>query len=412
MHDFRFGLTPMAFPLGRRAASLIFTGIAFIASGCGDDAGSTTGPEAVPALAVSSTAAPLTFSMVALGGWHTCGVVPTHYAYCWGLNNDGQLGDGTTQNRSRPTPVSRQLRFIQVDGGYSHSCGVTMANLAFCWGLSDHGQLGFGGLSSKLQPIAVAGGLRFRQVSVGPYHSCGVTTDDRGYCWGDNSRGQLGDGTGTLRRTPVPVAGGLRFRRIDTAGYTCGLTTGDKVYCWGGGNGTPGSSKLVPTAIPGGRSFRQASVGCGIAADRKGYCWDNYGQPSALAGGLSYNTLAVGLVHACGVTTGNRAYCWGSNSTGALGDGTETDRAAPTAVLGGLSFSGVDPGLGWQLRGNHQRPGVLLGSQRLRAARRRHQHGTGRLSHPAVRKAAEGGDRTRVSEISLDLELTFRASDR
>jgi len=324
----------------QKIRSLVLTGMALIASGCAEDAESPTGPETAPDLAVSSTAAALTFSMVALGGWHTCGVVPTHYAYCWGLNTNGQLGDGTTQNRSRPTPVGRGLRFVQVDGGYYHSCGVTMANLAFCWGLSDHGQLGFGGLSSKSQPIAVAGGLRFRQVSVGPYHSCGVTTDDRAYCWGWNYGGQLGDGTTTERRTPVPVAGGLRFKRIDAAGYTCGLTTDNKAYCWGG-------QHHQPTAIPGGMSFRRVSAGCGLAADRRGYCWGDYGQPQALAGGLSYNTLAVGLVHSCAVTTGNRAYCWGDNFTGALGDGTTTDRATPTAVLGGLSFSGVDPGLGY-----------------------------------------------------------------
>ena len=335
MHDIRVGLTRAAF----RRASLLLTGIALISTGCDEDAESPTGPEAAPEIAVSSAATPLTFTMVAAGGWHSCGVVPTNYAYCWGLNDNGQLGDGTTQNRSRPTPVSRRLRFVQVDGGYYHSCGVTSSNLAYCWGLSDHGQLGNGWLQSRLEPFLVAGGLRFRQVSVGPYHSCGVTTDDRAYCWGWNYAGQLGDGTTTERRKPVPVAGGLRFSRIDAAGYTCGLTTGNKVYCWGGENHRP-------TAIPGGRSFREASAGCGLVEKRLGYCWTDYGEPQPLAGWRTYNTLKVGLTHACGVTTGNRAYCWGDNFTGSLGDGTEIDRATPTAVLGGLSFMGVDPGQG------------------------------------------------------------------
>jgi alpha-tubulin suppressor-like RCC1 family protein len=322
----------------------LLAGIALIATGC-DDTQSPTGPEAEPDLAVSATATPLTFTMVAAGQTHTCGVVPTNYAYCWGLNDNGQLGNGTTGNRSRPTPVARGLRFVQVDAGASHSCGVTLTNLAFCWGVSNYGQLGYGGLSTRLQPVAVAGGqIRFRQVNLGALHSCGIATDDRAYCWGANFAGQLGDGTTINRPRPVLVAGGLRFRRIAAGGYTCGLTTGNKVYCWGGG-------RLQPTAIPGGMTFVQATAGCGLVADRRAYCWSDFGQPEPLAGGLSYNTLVMSGLRACGVTTGNRAYCWGDNFTGSLGDGTETTRAVPTAVLGGLSFRGVDAGPGWHTCG-------------------------------------------------------------
>src|SRR5688572_3301894 len=100
----------MAFPL--------LAGIGLIATGCNEDSGLPTGPEGTPELAETAVATPLTFTMVAAGGWHTCGVVPTNYAYCWGQNTDGRLGDGTTQNRSRPTPVARGLRFVQVDAGY------------------------------------------------------------------------------------------------------------------------------------------------------------------------------------------------------------------------------------------------------------------------------------------------------
>jgi alpha-tubulin suppressor-like RCC1 family protein len=63
----------------------------------------------------------------------------------------------------------------------------------------------------------------------------------------------------------------------------------------------------------------------------------------AVAGELSYNQLVSGG-HTCGVTTLNKAYCWGYNFTGALGDGSETNRLTPTAVLGGLLFDGVTPG--------------------------------------------------------------------
>jgi alpha-tubulin suppressor-like RCC1 family protein len=321
----------------RVARAGLVVGLGWFISACSEDTTAPTVPE--PALEVSAAAASaLNFRMVATGGWHTCGVASDNRAYCWGFNEFGQLGVGHRLDRSRPAPVDRPLLFLQVDGGYYHSCGVTTDNLAYCWGDSEFGQLGFGGFRKRVRPVPVAGGLRFRQVSLGALHSCGVTTDNRAYCWGANYAGQLGDGTTTRRPAPVPVAGGLRFRRIDAGGYTCGVTTADKVYCWGG-------EHHVPTAIPGGLSFRNISAGCGITADGQGYCWEGYMQPQPVPGGFSFNQL-VRSGRTCGVTTAHKAYCWGDNFAGALGDGTETDRTSPTAVLGGIMFSGVSPGPG------------------------------------------------------------------
>jgi alpha-tubulin suppressor-like RCC1 family protein len=327
----------------RVARACLVAGLGWFIPACSEDTTAPTAPE--PALEVSAAAAPaLNFRMVATGGFHTCGVASDNRAYCWGLNGDGQLGVGHRLNRSRPTPVDRPLLFLQVDGGNYHSCGVTTDNLAYCWGNSEFGQLGFGGFRKRVRPVPVAGGLRFRQVSLGALHSCGVTTDNRAYCWGANYAGQLGDGTTTRRPAPVAVAGGLRFRRIGAGGYTCGVTTADKVYCWGG-------EHHVPTAIPGGLSFRSVSAGCAITADRKGYCWESYGQPQPVSG-FSFTQL-VRSGRTCGVTTASKAYCWGDNFAGALGDGTETDRTSPTAVLGGIMFSGVSPGPGYHTCGTN-----------------------------------------------------------
>jgi alpha-tubulin suppressor-like RCC1 family protein len=193
--------------------------------------------------------------------------------------------------------------------------------------------------------VAVTGGFHFRLVTAGALHSCALTLENKAYCWGANFDGQVGDGTTIKRTAPTAVAGGLRFSRIKSSGgYTCGLTTSDKTYCWGG--------TLVPVLLPGGFSFRQVTSGCGLTADRKAYCWggNQTGRvgdgtttdrtaPVAVAGELSYNQLVSG-----GVTTLNKAYCWGYNFTGALGDGSETNRLTPTAVLGGLLFDGVTPG--------------------------------------------------------------------
>jgi alpha-tubulin suppressor-like RCC1 family protein len=321
----------------RLTSACLVGGLVWLIPACREDTTAPAAPD--PDLAVSAAAAPLTFKTVAPGGFHTCGVASDNRVYCWGLNDNGQLGIGNRVKRSRPTPVDRPLFFKQVDGGLYHTCGVTTDNLAYCWGISDYGQLGFGGFTQRTRPTPVTGGLHFLQVNLGSLHSCGLTTDNRAYCWGANYAGQLGNGTTTRSPRPVPVAGGLRFKKIDVAGYSCGLTFENAVYCWGG-------EHLVPTEIPGGIRFSNISAGCGVTADHRGYCWQGYAAPQPVPGGLSFAAL-IQAGRICGVTTDHKGYCWGDNFTGALGDGTETDRTAPTAVVGGISFSRVTSGVGY-----------------------------------------------------------------
>jgi alpha-tubulin suppressor-like RCC1 family protein len=83
---------------------------------------------------------------------------------------------------------------------------VTTDNLAYCWGINSEGQLGDGTTTNRLTPVPVAGGLQFRQVDEGSHYSCAVTTGDQAFCWGQNSLGELGDSTTTNRLTPVAVA--------------------------------------------------------------------------------------------------------------------------------------------------------------------------------------------------------------
>jgi alpha-tubulin suppressor-like RCC1 family protein len=265
------------------------------------------------------------------------------------------LGDGTVKNRFRPVLVQRGLQFVQVSAGSYTSCGITSDNLAYCWGSGEHGLLGNGESHQRERPVPVKGGLHFTQVTMASTHSCALTTDKLAYCWGMNFAGQLGDGTTSERNVPVPVAGGLHFRRLKAGGDhfqrdfynevvpgTCALGTDNKTYCWGGQHHSP-------TAIPGGFTFQQVTDGCGITAEHKAYCWHDYGEPTAFAAGLSWSQLVIEDLHSCGITTSNHAYCWGDNFTGGLGDGTETNRADPTPVIGGLLFVGVSPGA----TGNH-----------------------------------------------------------
>jgi alpha-tubulin suppressor-like RCC1 family protein len=244
--------------------------------------------------------------------------------YCWGFNFDGEVGDGTgypiNVRRLSPVPVGGARRFTQVRPGYQHTCAIEAGTeAAFCWGYNPFGQLGNGNQETQWRPVRVKGGLHFAQISPGVDHACGVTTDNRGYCWGQNFWGQYGNGTTVPRLVPTRAGGLLRFTNLQAGRYhTCGLTTGQRVHCWG--------------------LNQDGQLGDGTRTDHI--------TPKPVAGGLRFDHVSSVDSHVCAVTPDNLAYCWGDNDNGKIGDGTiGPDRLVPTAVAGGLRFSGIWTGL-------------------------------------------------------------------
>lgn len=163
----------------------------------------------------------LNFASVSAGAGHTCGVTASGVAYCWGRNLEGQLGIGV-QGANQPTPlaVTGGLSFSSVAAGAAHSCGVAATGVAYCWGSNDYGELGNGTFNRSAAPVAVGGGLQFRSVSAGGIefsdyyyygyygsyfvdHTCGITTAGVAYCWGSNDYGQLGYGR-TIQSSNLP----------------------------------------------------------------------------------------------------------------------------------------------------------------------------------------------------------------
>ena len=201
----------------------------------------------------------LLFLRVIAGGTHTCGLTRDNQAYCWGDNSSGQIGDGTTTNRWAPRHVALRRTWNQVGAGAldrmgtGHSCGVTTENQAYCWGTNEQGQLGNGTTIRSLRPAQVAGGLQFAGVSAGGDHNCGVATNHQAYCWGYNYYGQLGNGQRgdhDPSLAPVAVTGGLSFAAVSAGeNHTCGITTGRRAYCWGGGR-VLGNGSFEPSSTP------------------------------------------------------------------------------------------------------------------------------------------------------------------
>ncbi len=142
---------------------------------------------------------------------HTCGISIGGDAFCWGINNRGQLGTGSTTNATSPQLVAGLIKFSVITAGGRHTCGATAAGVGYCWGLNQ-GQLGTGdapevcnGEPCATTPIPVEGGLSFEAMSAGisGNHTCAITKAKAGYCWGLNFVGQLGNGTTSTSFVPV-----------------------------------------------------------------------------------------------------------------------------------------------------------------------------------------------------------------
>ena len=156
----------------------------------------------------------LVFTEVSAGGSHTCGVTVNEEVYCWGEGTNGQLGNGATSNRTTPVvvqvPAGTLPTFSGVSAGGTHTCAVFRGG-AQCWGVNDAGQLGDGTTQSRDAPVVVTGGLTFSAISTGQplfaASTCGIAADQTVYCWGSGDSGQLGNGATDDQSMPVRVSG-------------------------------------------------------------------------------------------------------------------------------------------------------------------------------------------------------------
>ena len=317
------------------------------------------------------------FSQFTSNGGYTCALTTTGQAYCWGANNQGQLGNNSTTNSRIPVAVQMPagVSFQSIAAGSLHTCALTTTGQAYCWGANNQGQLGNNSTTNSRIPVAVQmpAGVSFQSIAAGSLHTCALTTTGQAYCWGYGGSGQLGNNSTAVSRIPVAVQmpAGVSFQFI-AAGYahTCALTTTGQAYCWGygdrlGNNSTTNSRIPVAVQMPAGVSFQSIAAGslhtCALTTTGQAYCW-GYGGSGQLGNnstavsripvavqmpaGVSFQFIAAGYYHTCALTNEGKAYCWGQGGSGRLGNNSTTDSRIPVAVQmpAGVSFQSIAAG--------------------------------------------------------------------
>ncbi len=188
------------------------------------------------------------WNYVGTGWWHSCGIKTTGTLWCWGRDNRGQLGTGGGGDADVPQQESTtSTLWTTVSGGQEHTCATQSNGTLWCWGRNNNGQLGFGG-GNVGDPTQVGALTNWASVTAGAYHTCGRHTDNTISCWGDNNNyGQVGDGSYLDRTTPV-VIGGAEWASVDGGNgyFTCGIKTAGTLFCWGRNNfGQLGDNSLM-----------------------------------------------------------------------------------------------------------------------------------------------------------------------
>lgn len=315
---------------------------------------------------------------ISAGVLHTCGIKMDNSLWCWGHNQYGQLGDGTTTTRWTPVPVSGGGEWLDVTarGGMYHSppnywaatCAIKLDGSLHCWGNNEFNALGrSGGAAGNASvPTAVSFSGTWKSIKGGYNMMCAIRSDDRLFCWGDDAYRQLGDGaTLSTGYTAREVSGGGTWKMIDVDPWynrhACGIKSDDTLWCWGNGAlgrlGDGGTANQgVPTAVSttGITTWKHVTTGydstCGIKTDDTVWCWgaNNQGQlangtfsPSVLlpaqintTNGATWKSISAGDGATCGIRTDDSLWCWGYGAEGNHGNGILVSQNVPVPVSG------------------------------------------------------------------------------
>ncbi len=256
---------------------------------------------------VQSAAFTIIHPLVA-GRKHTMILNPDETILAAGSNGSGQLGDGTTTDRTNLVGVLNLTNAVGVAAGALHSLAWAADGTAWAWGDDTYGQLGDGNSSGQQSsPVQIANLSGIVQMAGGYQHSLALDSSSDVWVWGNNSSGQLGDGTTTHQTTPEQLSGLNNVVGIAAGGaHSLALVSDETVRAWGN------------------NSYGQ--IGDGTTTQRT--------TPVTVSGLTNAFEIAAGYNHSLAVVSDETVRAWGYNNYGQIGDGTTNNHATPVRVTG------------------------------------------------------------------------------
>ncbi len=242
---------------------------------------------------------------VAAGGGHSCALVEGGHVYCWGNNEDKQLGDSGVESSSKPMLIEGLGEIVSVGAGGAHNCVVDAGGAVKCWGNNWFAQLGEEGSPQSGVPVEVTALTNTTQLAAGNDHNCAL---DAGAirCWGRNWNGQLGASHPKYSATPLTVEGLTEPTAVATGSeHSCALLADGTVRCWG--------------------YNASGQLGDGTKTSSGGAAVQVQGLDDAFA-------ITAGGAHSCALRSNGVVVCWGSNYKGQLGNGSKVDSTVPVPV--------------------------------------------------------------------------------
>ncbi len=303
---------------------------------------------------------------VAAGGQHAAVVTSSGTVWAWGLNGNGQLGDGTRTPRSVPTQAGTLSNVVAVAAGASHTLALGADGTVWAWGANGQGQLGDGTTTDATTPLVVSGVPSAVAIAAGDAFSVALADDGGVWTWGSNANGQLGDGTTTRALWPVNVPSLSASAIAAGANFAVAVRSDGTVAGWGSnsyaqlGDGTT-TQRLSPTTMTGVSGATAVAAGTthtlvllssgairAVGYNSSGQLGDgttSWRTTSVAVSSLTGVTrIAAGQYHSAAVTSDGSLWMWGSNPYGQLGDGTTTTRTTPTAVSSLSDIADVECG--------------------------------------------------------------------
>ena len=300
--------------------------------------------ESAPAAVVADEPPPTRgASQMDCGDFHTCARLVDGTVRCWGRNDHGQLGDGTTTDRPVPVSPSGLRGVVEVAAGTTFSCARLETGGVSCWGSGR--MLGDGAAHKNLPPTSVPNLTASSEIRAAGLVVCARAAEGA-RCWGL-------DGDAARRATSTNLAElGKPVELATGAAHACGRQADGKVRCWGDFAWTVGAapSFLRPEIAGVRRLVTGDDFLCAIVADGKVGCWgrnddgqlgraqdeDVHAAPVEIAGITGAERVAAGEGQACAVLAGGAVRCWGANEEGELGLGTRTTSELPQPSLTSL----------------------------------------------------------------------------